>query len=67
MQILTNLIRCLLSVLRGGDECDKVAGWWRSEWTTAGASAARVVKCAAGVVRGLADVDQFLHNCALVP
>ena len=67
VQTLTNLIRCLLSVLRGGDKCAEVAGWWRCEWTTTGASAARVVKCAAGVVRELADVDQFLHNCALVP
>ena len=48
-------------------QCIEVAGWWRCEWTTTGASAARVVKCAAGVVRELADVDQFLHNCALVP
>ena len=64
MQSLTFLIRCLLSELRGGDESDEVAGCGEVIETTAGVGAARVVKCAARVERGCADVDQFLHNCA---
>ena len=68
VQLLTILLRCPLSALRGGEQCDEVAERgeviWRCwiQYSEGGKSA-----LPGTVGKVLVDVDQFLHIFAVVP